>query len=199
MSTKAFSVAGIDGGHVDLTSKRLEDLTSKIAGPLLCAGDDGWAEAVQEAADAGILVTLAAGNDGAPYCGQGEFWQDAALCVGAYGTADDPAVYSDWGHEIDVSAPGGGLLTCDGGIWSTVPLDLPEVDSCTKTAGYAVFAGTSMATPHAAGVGALLAELGVSGAVAKQRIVDTARDAGTPTGPGSASGPRLDAAAAVQP
>ncbi|TDD68070.1 hypothetical protein E1262_16830 [Jiangella aurantiaca] len=161
--------------------------------------DGGWAEAVQAAADAGILVTLAAGNDGVPYCGQGEFWQDAALCVAAYGTETDPAVYSDWGHEIDVSAPGGGLLTCDGGIWSTVPLDLEEVDSCTETPGYAVFAGTSMATPHAAGVGAMLADLGVSGAAARQRIVETARDAGTPTLLGSVTGPRLDAAAAVQP
>lgn len=161
--------------------------------------DDGWAEAVQEAADAGILVTLAAGNDGAPYCGQGETWQDAALCVGAYGTADDPAAYSDWGYEIDISAPGGGLLTCDGGIWSTVPLDLAEVDSCTGTPGYGVYAGTSMATPHVAGVGALLADLGTSGAPAKQRLIDTARGAGTPTAPASITGPRLDAAAAVQP
>jgi subtilisin family serine protease len=161
--------------------------------------DDGWAGAVQEAADAGILVTLAAGNDGAPYCGQGEFWQDAALCVGAYGTGSDPAVYSDWGHEIDVSAPGGGLLSCDGGIWSTVPLDLAEVDSCTGTAGYAVYAGTSMATPHAAGVGAMLADLGVGGLDARQRIIDTARGSGIPTAPASVTGPRLDSATAVQP
>ncbi|MDK3256974.1 S8 family serine peptidase [Blastococcus capsensis] len=161
--------------------------------------DGGWAEAVQEAADAGILVTLAAGNDGAPYCGQGEFWQDAALCVGAYGTGSDPAVYSDWGHELDVSAPGGGLLSCDGGIWSTVPLDLAEVDSCTGTPGYGVKAGTSMATPHAAGVGAMLADLGVGGLDARHRIIDTARGAGIPTAPAGVTGPRLDAAAAVQP
>lgn len=161
--------------------------------------DGGWAEAVQEAAAAGILVTLSAGNDGVPYCGQGEAWQDAALCVGAYGTDTDPAVYSDWGLAIDVSAPGGGVLTCEGGIWSTVPLDLAEVDSCTGTPGYGVKAGTSMASPHAAGVGALLADLGVGGLDARQRIIDTARSSGTPTGPGAVTGPRLDAAAAVQP
>lgn len=160
--------------------------------------DDEWAQAVQEAADAGILVTLAAGNDGAPYCGQGEFWQDAALCVGAYGTESDPAVYSDWGYEIDLSAPGGGLFTCEGGIWSTVPLDLQEVDSCTETPGYAVYSGTSMATPHVAGAGALLADLGIGGLDAGQRITDTARGAGIPTLPGALTGPRLDVAAAVQ-
>jgi serine protease len=161
--------------------------------------DDGWAEAVQEAADAGILVTLSAGNDSLPYCGQGEVWQDAAVCTGAYGTDTDPAVYSDWGLAIDVSAPGGGILTCEGGIWSTVPLDLAEVDECTGTPGYGVKAGTSMATPHAAGVGALLADLGVVGLDARQRIIDTARSAGVPTAPAAVAGPRLDAAAAVQP
>ncbi len=169
-----------------------------ISNPVLPL-DDEWAQAVQEATDAGILVTLSAGNDSVPYCGQGEFWQDAALCVGAYGTDSDPAVYSDWGHEIDLSAPGGGILSCDGGIWSTVPLDLAEVDSCTGTPGYAVYAGTSMATPHVAGVGALLADLGVSGDAARQRILDTARGAGIPTGPAALTGPRLDAAGAVQP
>lgn len=160
--------------------------------------DDEWAQAVQEAADAGILVTLAAGNDSMPYCGQGELWQDAALCIGAYGPESDPALYSDWGYEIDLSAPGGGLLTCEGGIWSTVPLDLEEVDTCTNTPGYAVYSGTSMATPHVAGVGALLADLGVTGPEAGQRIVDTARGGGVPTLPAALTGPRLDAAAAVQ-
>lgn len=173
------------------------------SGPILSnpvAPQDGeWAQAVQEAADAGILVTLAAGNDGVPYCGQGELWQDAALCIGAYGTESDPAVYSDWGLEIDLSAPGGGITSCEGGIWSTVPLDLAEVDTCTNTPGYAVYAGTSMATPHAAGVGALLADLDVTGDAARQRMLDSARDGGTPTLVGSVTGPRLDAAAAVQP
>ncbi|PVG80954.1 hypothetical protein DDE18_20550 [Nocardioides gansuensis] len=156
---------------------------------------DEFSAAVQEASDAGILVTLSAGNDGVPWCGQGsEFYNDTALCVAAYGPTEDPAVYTDWGYEIDIAAPGGGILTCDGAIWATVPLSL-ETDSCTGIDGYGVMSGTSMAAPHVAGVGALLAQQGITGATAAQRIVDTARtDLPLTT---AFTGPRLDAAAAV--
>ena len=47
MTTRGFNVAGLDGGHVTLTSEQLNGLESRIAGELLCAGDDGWEEAVR--------------------------------------------------------------------------------------------------------------------------------------------------------
>jgi len=39
-------IAGLDGGRVKLTSEQLDDLDSCIEGPLLCAGDEGWDDAV---------------------------------------------------------------------------------------------------------------------------------------------------------
>lgn len=39
-------IAGLDGGHVRLSSEQLEQLGSRIDGGLLCAGDDGWDDAV---------------------------------------------------------------------------------------------------------------------------------------------------------
>jgi FAD/FMN-containing dehydrogenase len=39
-------VAGLDGGRVRLTSAQLDDLDSRIDGQLLCAGNEGWDEAV---------------------------------------------------------------------------------------------------------------------------------------------------------
>jgi FAD/FMN-containing dehydrogenase len=47
MSTKPFNVAGVDGGRVALTAAQIEDIASRISGPLLCAGDEGWDESVQ--------------------------------------------------------------------------------------------------------------------------------------------------------
>jgi hypothetical protein len=46
MATKGFDVTGLDGGRVILTSGQLEDLGSRVEGPLLRAGDKGWDDAV---------------------------------------------------------------------------------------------------------------------------------------------------------
>ncbi len=45
MSTRTFDVAGLEGGHVGLTSAQLEQLNAQLEGPLLTAGDEGWDEA----------------------------------------------------------------------------------------------------------------------------------------------------------
>ena len=42
----AIDVAGLDGGSVTLSPQQLGAFTSRVEGPLLRAGDDGWAEAV---------------------------------------------------------------------------------------------------------------------------------------------------------
>ena len=46
MNTSTIDIAGLEGGRVSLTSEQLEDLDSRIEGPLLRAGDEGWDEAV---------------------------------------------------------------------------------------------------------------------------------------------------------
>lgn len=47
MTTSGFDIAGLEGGPVTLHSKQLEELNSRVAGPLLRAGDDGWNDTVQ--------------------------------------------------------------------------------------------------------------------------------------------------------
>jgi FAD/FMN-containing dehydrogenase len=47
MSTRTFDVAGLEGGRVGLTSAQLEQLSAQLDSPLLTAGDNGWAEAIQ--------------------------------------------------------------------------------------------------------------------------------------------------------
>jgi FAD/FMN-containing dehydrogenase len=47
MITTGFDIAGLDGGRVKLSSTQLDELASRVEGPLLCAGDEGWDEAVQ--------------------------------------------------------------------------------------------------------------------------------------------------------
>ncbi|MGH3443351.1 MAG: S8 family serine peptidase [Nitriliruptorales bacterium] len=138
--------------------------------------------AIDEAMDADVLVVAAAGNESAPMCSNTDFLSTGALCVGALDARDLKSSYSNFGGGLDVAAPGGlGSVFCDDrgeDILSTYALDQDTV--CDGVVGYETLAGTSMAAPHAAGVGALLAELGVRGRSAADLIASTAVDLGTP-------------------
>jgi FAD/FMN-containing dehydrogenase len=46
ITTSPTDVAGLEGGRVRLASAQLERLSSRIGGRLMCAGDDGWDDAV---------------------------------------------------------------------------------------------------------------------------------------------------------
>ncbi len=175
---------------------------------------------------AGVVIVVAAGNANtdldrdihptaghvpslyASYC-------DAAVtvCVSATGplTAagtngpwtelDTRAGYSNYGRSaIDVAAPGGrGGLTGNGGlVWaacSPFSLLIPVCQTGTFIVGAT---GTSMASPHAAGVAALLVnELGRNSSRVKNALHQTADDVGDPgTDPFFGKG-RVNAARAV--
>jgi hypothetical protein len=46
MTTTARDIAGLDGGRVSLTPRRVDELEARVGGSLLRAGDEGWNDAV---------------------------------------------------------------------------------------------------------------------------------------------------------
>jgi subtilisin len=128
------------------------------------------ADAVKAASDAGVLVVSAAGNSGCCNTVLYPAKLPESMAVAAVDANDQRASFSSTGPEVDVAAPGVAIL-------STVP-----TGSCKlcDPSGYRTLSGTSMATPHVTGTGALLMSRGLTAAQAWTQITGTPKDLGFP-------------------
>ncbi len=95
--------------------------------------------AVNNSINDGVTYAVAAGNSNANACNYSPARVAAAITVGATTSSDARASYSNYGSCLDLFAPGSSITSA----WYTS-------DTATNT-----ISGTSMATPHVAGVGAL--------------------------------------------
>ncbi len=129
--------------------------------------DPAYANVLERAVRAGVVVVIAAGNNGIPKCENPEV--DGMICVGAVDNSGSRALYSSHGSNVDLMAPGGAFVGGSNAFVLSTYTD-PE---------YEYISGTSQAAPHVAGVAALLVSLGVRGQAAADRIVTTAADAGS--------------------
>jgi len=110
-----------------------------------------------------IVWTFSAGNNCAP--GVAHPWGqnsdlDNVIVVGASNSDGSLASFSDYGARVDVAAPGGvSVPDASDGLMSSVVQPL-TAGFCHRscTSGYAEEAGTSMSSPIAAGIAALVRE-----------------------------------------
>jgi serine protease len=167
------SVSGIAEGIRWAADHGAKVINMSLGGPM---ASSVLAKAVKYAHDKGVVVVCAAGNDG-----RGKVSYPAAyphaIAVAATQFDETTTFYSNWGKEIDIAAPGGNTRVdqngdgmMDGVLQNTV------VPGDTKRNDYLLFMGTSMASPHVAGVAALVISAGVTNPDAVEKVLkDTAR------------------------
>ncbi len=122
---------------------------------------DGFEDACDAAYTAGIVIVAASGNDGSSVAWPAAY--DSVIAVGATDSSDNIVYFSNYGPEVEMSAPGVGILS----TW--------------KDGGYNTISGTSMATPHVTGVVAIIlsANSGFTPDQTRAMLAETADDLGT--------------------
>ncbi|ROU07454.1 PKD domain-containing protein [Lysobacter enzymogenes] len=166
----------------------------------LSIGEDkpcSTAPAVQAAINAAIgngsVVIAAAGNSNIDVAGTYPASCNGVISVAASNKSGARSSYSSWGASIDITAPGG-----ENGAFG--PSATEGVISTVRNNAYGPLAGTSMASPHAAGVAALVlaaSPTALSAAQVEQILESTARPIPANRCSGGCGAGIIDAAAAV--
>jgi subtilisin family serine protease len=99
-------------------------------------------KAVRAAARAKVVVVVSAGNYDDNACNYSPSSASGALVVGSFDEFNYRSWFSNWGSCVDIFAPGSDVLSLD------------------SNGGTVTYSGTSMASPHVAGVAALYLQAG---------------------------------------
>jgi subtilisin family serine protease len=118
--------------------------------------------AVNNCINAGVTAVVAAGNDNANAGNYSPARVANALTIGSSTNTDARSSFSNYGSVVDLFAPGSSIYS----TWYT------------SNTAYATLSGTSMATPHVAGVAALYLQANPSATPAQ--VADAIKNQATP-------------------
>lgn len=167
------SVAGIANAIRYAADHGAQVINMSLGGPL---PSRVLAKSIEYANEKGVTVVCAAGNESRSRVGY-PAGHHGAIAVAAVDAMGERSWYSNWGKHLDVSAPGGDTRVDknkdgypDGVLQNTIKLQNPLQNE------YMWLQGTSMASPHVAGIAALVVSQGVTNPQEVERIIKETAD-----------------------
>ncbi|MDS4029561.1 MAG: S8 family peptidase [Candidatus Contendobacter sp.] len=160
--------AGLTNDSGTVPPRRADVISMSLGGT---GFSSGLQDACNQARAAGVVLVAAAGNDGTTEMNYPAAFP-GVIAVGAVDINKARAPYSNFGSWVSVVAPGGNMaqdVNGDGypdGVVSTAASD----STGKRVDGYGIAVGTSMATPHMAGVVALMKAVAPS--LTPQKVAD---------------------------
>ncbi|MFC4762028.1 S8 family serine peptidase [Dyella koreensis] len=162
----ADAIVWASGGHVDGVpdnANPAQVINMSLGGSGACAADSVTGTAISGAISRGTTVVVAAGNSNANVASFNPASCPGVIAVASNGITGKRAFYSNYGAGIAISAPGGGVYTNDdpntgtqanpeGFVWSAINAG----STVPNQPAYGSSAGTSQASPHVAGVVAMI-------------------------------------------